>query len=183
VEIVVNSTLPYKGEGFSKGENNMDESKQLNPSITEIVYGKKELKKLTLYPLSVGDQFTVTNMVTEIVQTLVTAQKANQQTDIVFVATIIAALENNLGKILSLVATIPEDESKLIISDLTNTQLAETVDVVWSVNYEPALKKGKKLLERAKSMFSSSESSPSSSDFTPNTDSKTSTEKVINTGE
>lgn len=161
----------------------MDEARQLNPDITEIVYGKKELKNLIIYPLSAGDQFKVTNMVTEIVQTLVAAQRANHSTDLVFVTAVIAALENNLGKILSLVATIPEDESKIIISDVTNTQLADIAEIIWSVNYEPALKKGKSLLERAKSMFGSSGSLSNSLDSSHNTGLKTSTEKVINTEE
>jgi len=161
----------------------MEDEKQLNPDITDIVYGKKELKKLTLYPLSVGDQFTVTNMVTEVVQNLVLAQKQGSLSDLAFVTSIMTALENNLGKILSLVASIPEDESKLIINELTNIQLTEVVDVIWSVNYEPALKKGKSLLQRAKSVFSSEKLLPSSSNAIPNTGSKTSTEKDIKTGE
>jgi len=156
-----------------------EDTRLLNPDITEISYGKKEIKSLTIYPLSVGDQFKVTNMVTEVIQRLVAAQKANNLTDIAFATAMMAALENNLGTVLSLVASIPEDESKEIISELTNKQLLEIVDVIWTVNYEPALKKGQSLLERAKSVFNSGKSSPSSSNATPNTDSKTSTGKAI----
>jgi hypothetical protein len=161
----------------------MDDEKQLNPDITVIVYGKKELTKLTLYPLSVGDQFKVTNMVTEVVQGLVEAQRVGKLSDLAFMTSAMVALENNLGKILSLVASIPEDETKQIIDALTNKQLTEMIDVIWSVNYEPALKKGQSLLERAKSVFSSEKSSPSSSNATPNTDSKMSTGKVTKKGE
>ena len=161
----------------------MDESKQLNPDIMDIIYGKKELKKLTLYPLSVGDQFTVTNMVTEVAQTLVAAQKTSKLDDLVFVTALMAALENNLGKILSLVASIPEDESKNIINDLTNTQLVDIVDAIWVVSYEPALKKGKGLYERAKSVFNSKESLPSSSDSIPSTDLRTSTDAATKMAE
>jgi hypothetical protein len=152
----------------------MDEDKSMNPDITDITYGKKELKTLALYPLSVGDQFKVTNMITEIVKQLV--ENKGAVGDFAFMQSVMIALEKNLGKILSLVADIEEAEANDIVNSLTNTQLVSIIEVIWAVNYEPALKKGQDLFDRGKQLFASRRSSPSSSSATPSTDLKTFTE-------
>ena len=154
----------------------MTDEKRLNPDIRIITYGKKELKELTLYPLSIGDQFKVTDMITMIVQQLVSGTREGHLSDFVFMTAVMQAFETNLGKILSLIADIPEDEAKEIVNILTNTQLLDIVESVWTVDYEPALKKGKNLFERGKSVFGSRRSSPGSSSPSPSTDLKTSTE-------
>jgi len=156
-----------------------EDAKLLNPDIREIVYGKKELKKLTLYPLSVGDQFKVTDIVTKVVQEVVRGQKEGQLNDFVFMSLVIEAVETNLGKILTLISDITEEEVKTVMSQLTNTQLSVIVESIWEVDYEPMLKKGKSLFDRGKSVFSSKKSSPTSSSPILNTGSKTSTENDI----
>lgn len=157
----------------------MNDEKALNPDIRTIQYGKKELHELTLYPLSIGDQFKVTDMVTTVVQDLVKGTKEGQLNDMVFMTSAMNALEKNLAKVLSLIADIPETESADIINKLTNTQLLTIIESVWAVDYEPALKKGKNLFERGRSVFDSKRLSPSSSSASPSTDLKTSTEKAI----
>lgn len=147
----------------------MEDEKDLNPDIREIKYGKKVLKRLTLYPLSIGDQFKATNIITEIVQSLVEGRDSGNLSDFVFMTSVMKVLENNLGRILELVADIPEDEAKKIVSELTNSQLMEIVESVWSVDYEPALKKGRGLYERGKKVFNSERPLPSSSSSTPST--------------
>ena len=108
----------------------MTDEKRLNPDIRIITYGKKELKELTLYPLSIGDQFKVTDMITMIVQQLVSGTREGHLSDFVFMTAVMQALETNLGKILSLIADIPEDEAKEIVNILTNTQLLDIVESV-----------------------------------------------------
>lgn len=156
----------------------MNDEKRLNPDIRTIVYGKKELKELTLYPLSIGDQFKVTDMITSVVQNLVAGARDGQLADIVFMTAVMNALETNLGKILTLISDTSEEESKEVIDTMTNTQFLDIIESVWAVDYEPALKKGKNLFERGKSVFGSKRLSPSSSNASPNTDLKTFTEKA-----
>jgi len=156
----------------------MSDEKRLNPDIKEVEYGKKELKNLTIYPLSLGDQFKVTDMITKVIQEIADSQKAGQVSDYAVIDVAMTAIKENIGKILSLIADIPKDKIDKIIYDLTNTQLVELVDVVWSVNFEPALKKGKSLFEKGRSVFGSKSLSQSSSSVIPSTDSKMSIEKV-----
>ena len=157
----------------------MTDEKRLNPDIRIITYGKKELNDLTLYPLSIGDQFKVTDIITSVVQKLVTGAREGQLSDYVFMSAVIAALQENLGKILTLISDISEEEAAKIIDTMTNSQLVDVVESVWAVDYEPALKKGKNLFERGKSVFGSRRLSQSSSSPTLNTDLKMSTEEVI----
>jgi hypothetical protein len=169
------------GKDSLKGEMIMSDDKKMNPDITDITYGKKELKILVIYPLSIGDQFKVTNMITEIVKNLV--ENKGTAGDYAFMTAIMNALEKNLSKILSLVADISEEESKDIVDSLTNIQLMDIVETIWTVNYEPALKKGQDLFERGRQLFALKRSSPSSSSSTPSTDLKTSIEKPIEQAE
>ncbi len=161
----------------------MSEERRMNPSIKNICYGKKEIKEITIYPLSIGDQFTITDLITQVVQELVQKSKTEGASDFVFMTSIMEAIETNIDTVLCLIADISEEESKIILKDMTNDQLVDLVDLIWSVNFEPALKKGKSLFERAKGVFSSRRLSADSSNSILNTDSKTSTENHIKTEE
>jgi hypothetical protein len=157
----------------------MEDEKALNPDIRDIFYGKKKLTKLTLYPLSVGDQFKVTEIISGVVQNLVKEHTISNFNDIVFMTAVIGAVEENICKILTLISDCTDEEAKAIISDLTNNQLMDVVESIWIVDYEPMLKKGKSLFERGKSVFGLKSLSQNSSDSTLNTDSMTSIENII----
>jgi hypothetical protein len=159
----------------------MNEDQLLNPDIREITYGKKELKKLTLYPLSIGDQFKVTNIVTEVIQDLIKGESSGQLIDFVFMTSVMNALEKNLVKVLELVSDLTEEQRKVILSDITNAQLLDIIESIWTVDYEPALKKGRSLYEKGRKVFLSERPSPSSSNSIPSTDLKMSTEKATET--
>lgn len=76
-------------------------------------------------------------------------------------------------------ADASDEECEDIVNNMTNIQLMDVIEVVWSVNFEPAIKKGKSLFEKGKSIFNSPNSSPDSSDSTLSTGSRISTEGVI----
>jgi len=158
-------------------------SDQLNPDIKEIIYGKRDLKKITIYPLSIGDQFKVTDLITDLVRKLVEAQKQGVENEYALITAAIKVLEENITKILTLITDSSEEECIELVNNLTNSQLMDIVDIVWTVNFEPAIKKGKSLFEKGKSLFNLKNSSPDSSDSTLSTGSMTSTEKVTKTEE
>jgi hypothetical protein len=157
----------------------MNESQKINPDVKIIEYGKKVLKNLTIYPLSAGDQFTITDIITKVAQELVSAQQAGKTSDYSFMLSVMGVIKINIGEILSLIIDPEEAKSEDVINDLTNSQLVDIADIIWSVNYEPALKKGQSLFERGKKVFGSSQSLQSSSNTTLNTDLKTSIESPI----
>lgn len=154
----------------------------LNPDIRIIRYGKKELTEVTIYPLSVRDQFKLVDLITSVVQDLASVQSGNLN-DLTFVSLVMKAVEENVTKILAICADIEESQADEIIGSMTNTQLADLVESIWNTDFEPMLKKGKSLFDRAKSMFSSRRSLPDSSNSTLNIGSNTSTEEVTKTEE
>ena len=158
----------------------MSDEKNLNPDIRDIFYGKRNLKKLTLYPLSVGDQFKVTEIISSVFQNLVKEHTIDNFNDVVFMTAIISAVEENICKVLTLISDCTDEEAKTIISDLTNAQLMDVVESIWIVDYEPMLKKGKSLFERGKSVFGLKNLSQNSSDSILSTDSMTSIESITN---
>lgn len=147
----------------------------INPDIRELVYGKKELKKIILYPLSIGDQFKVTEFITEIIQSL-GSSSLNAMTDFAVMAVMSKALEDNLVKVLMIVTALSEKEAQVIIDELTNIQFMGLAEYIWEVNYEPAIKKGKSLFERGKNVFDLKRPLLSSSSITPSTDLNTFTD-------
>jgi len=149
----------------------------LNPDIRTLDYGKKEIKSLTIYPLSIKDQFYLTDFITKIIQELAAVQLTGSN-ELVFAEKIIEAVEENLGQILSIVADISKEEAEKILESLTNTQLADLIESIWICDYEPMLKKGKSLFDRAKSVLGTKKSSQNSSNSTPSTGSNTSIEKA-----
>lgn len=150
----------------------------INPDVKIIYYGKKELKEMTLYPLSVGDQFTVTDIITKVIQQVVTAQNLANANDYSFMLATIQVVKDNINKVLSLITDLDNEQAEKAIGDLTNTQLLDIAEIVWSVNYEPSLKKGQSLLERGRKVLNLNKSSQSSSSSTLNTDLNTSIGEV-----
>ncbi len=142
----------------------------LNPDIRNIEYGKREIKTIQVYPLSIRDQFKLTGLVTAVVTQIVETQEENQLNDAAFMRSIMDAIESNISEILVVMADINKDEAEEILSVMTNTQLVELVEVIWEVNYEPAIKKGKDLFERGRNLFPSKRSSAPSLSDTPNID-------------
>lgn len=139
----------------------------LNPDIRNIEYGKREIKSLQIYPLSIRDQFKLSNLVTTVVTNIVAAQEENQFSDAVFMKFIMDAIEENIGELLCTMADITKEESEAVLDSMTNPQLVELVEVIWEVNFEPAIKKGRDLFERGRNLFPSKRSSAPSLNDSP----------------
>jgi len=112
-----------------------------------------------LYPLSMADQITFTDLITEALQGF--AQKGDME-DIAFVTFLVNLIKDNLDRLLKLVAG---DESGDLLSEITNAQAVLIAEVIFDVNYGDALKNAKSLIVKAQSLFQSVRpSQPSLSD-------------------
>ncbi len=118
-----------------------NETAILNPDIKEVEIGTRTLKKIKVYPLSVMDQFKVTDLFTEVLGTFLAHQNKG---DASFVAFVIAAIKANLTKIL---AFLIDEDSELVAKDLTNNQLCDIAAIAYEVNYEVISKKVSGLLK------------------------------------
>lgn len=140
----------------------MDSLSRLNPDIKEFEFGKKELHTVTVYPLAMGDQFKVSDMIVEIAQSVIAANIQGTVSDAIIVKTAIEAIRKNISDILMLITEQTAAEVEDMISEITNNQLTALVEIVWSVNYEESLKNGRSLFERMKQAFQSKRSSQDS---------------------
>lgn len=121
-------------------EAEKDELQKMNPQITDVEIGVRNLRKIIIYPLSVGQQLELEAMITDIVQGMVFKSDGE---DLEFISTILKAIRTNIVNIFELI-TENEDGVKMI-ADMTNLQLSEIAKIVYEVNYGEPLKNVKGL--------------------------------------
>ncbi len=131
----------------------------LNPQIKKVQVGTKELRTVTIYPLSVADQFTMTELIGEVLEE-VSKPDFSKKKDMEVVDYVVKTIKNNLKSILEFVLD-PGEEIKF--TELTNTQLVEIVDIIFNANYEEVIKNLKDLTKKAKALWTSKGSLPKSS--------------------
>ena len=121
---------------------------KLNPQIKTVEVGVRSLKEVTLYPLSLADQFKASDLVVQIAKQFMGIESLSQRTegDVEFIEHILDLIKNNAENIFALIA----DEGALVMDDLTNDQLVEIATIVYEVNYKSASKKLKGLFKNLK---------------------------------
>jgi len=133
----------------------MGNSAKMNPQISTVEVGIRSLREVFIYPLSVSDQFKLTEIITSVIQEVSSVPDGSD--DMVIVNIAVDAIKINLAKIL--VFVLDEKES-ITFEELTNTQLMEIVDIIFETNYEGIIKNLKRLLEKARILWSSPASLP-----------------------
>ena len=152
-----------------------NEQKKINPQITEIEIGIREMRKIKIYPLSMSDQLKLTGLIS----TAVAAQVAKEEGgDIAIVAFIVELVKENLGCILTMVT----GEDDKLLEEVSNLQAAAISEVVYEMNYGIVVKNFKSLFEKVMTLFPSERPLPQ---FASDTDTEltTSTENPSETEE
>ncbi len=124
---------------------------KLNPQITTVEIGVRSLKEVTIYPLSMSDQFDASDLITAAVNTFISLTEKEDATDIDIIKGSIEVIQTNLKVILDMVT----GDDKISMDDLTNDQFSELVTIIFEVNYEGMLGNFKSLFAKAKGMFRS----------------------------
>lgn len=122
----------------------------IKPEIREITVGIKEPRTITIYPLSMQDQFdlidTLQGTINEIAQTYNFDDLKNEEA-LAFLQTVIT---KNLSMVLEYVTT---DKERPTFKELTNNQFFEIVNIVFEVNYEGVIKNSKDLFQKITKMI------------------------------
>ena len=134
-------------------------SAKMNPQISTVEVGIKVLREVLIYPLSVADQFKLTNIITGVIQEVASLEE--EANEVVIINLVVDAIKINLEKILVFVL---DEKETISFEELTNAQLMEIVDIIFEANYENQIKNLKRLVEKARILWSSAESSPKSSE-------------------
>ena len=150
-----------------------NEEKKLNPQITDVEIGIRNLRKITVYPLSMSDQLKLTDLIAK----SVTEQLAKADGgELSLVSFIIKMLQENIGKIITMVT----DEDAKVLEEISNSQAVEIADVLFDVNYGTVAKNFKSLSEKLTGLFQPERPLPPSANVT-DIASETSTESPTET--
>jgi len=118
----------------------------LNPQITTLSVGTKKLREVTIYPLSMADQFKMTDAVVTAFSKFAAAT-SEQSSDAAVAAAAVKLIEENLQELLSLVLA---DSESIEFEELTKDQFSDLVAIIYEVNYEGSIKKFRGLVEKIK---------------------------------
>ena len=121
----------------------------LNPQIREISVGTKELRKVTIYPLSMADQFNMTDAIVAAAGQFSTLDPKSLS-DTAIVATMVNLIEENLQDLFNLLL---DEEEQIAFTELTNDQFTDVVAIVYEVNYENSIKKLQDLIGKIKGVM------------------------------
>lgn len=118
-----------------------------NPDIKTIHVGVRELRKVFIYPLSMNDQFQLLEKLSTAIQKIAEGKQLDLKSNIEGVAFMKDVITENLEQILEYVTDLEERPE---LKEITNNQLYEIVNIIFSVNFESMIKNFKDLFQRAK---------------------------------
>ena len=153
-----------------------DEDKKMNPRITSIEIGTRNLRKIDIYPLSMAAELKLSDLITSVLQEFYAAQN---QEDLAFITVIVDLIKENLSRILDMI-TDDDVKSEDLLGSLDNYQAVELAEKIYDVNFDGAIKKALGLFEKARNIGESpsKRSLQKSASDTEDTGSNTSTSEV-----
>lgn len=125
----------------------------LTPDIRELPIGIRSIKMLRIYPLSIGDQLEMTDLISNILTTII--EKTNSSSLVEgsesnpegfsFISEIVDLTKTHIRDFLVKVidTEISPDE---VMKDMTNKQVVALARLLYEVNYEETIKNVKDLI-------------------------------------
>lgn len=121
-----------------------DYDSQLNPEVAVTVIGIRDLRKIKLYPLSIGDQLELDDILRGALEE-VTKIDGSDQSVASFISSMMGIVRDNLPTLLAMVVD-HEENAEQLMREITNNQAIEIAEIIYRQNYERLLKKGRSLL-------------------------------------
>lgn len=134
------------------GLSEMETNQKINPQVVEIEIGVRSLRKIKVYPLSVGDQLKITEVISQGISGffVIEEEQGDENKKMMrFASFLLGLVQDNIAAILKYVT----DEDEKIMQEITNLQLIQIADIVYSVNFEGAIKNAMSLFKRARGTF------------------------------
>jgi len=151
----------------------MPEQDKLNPQVADFEIGIRSLRKIKIYPLSLGSQIEMSEMISQAITKFFTEHGSDD--DIAVVGFIVELVRDNLPKFIELTAL--DEKPGTVMKELTNVQALELAELVYEMNFASVLKNSKSLFEKIGSLFLSGRPLPPSASDT-DTPSPTVTEET-----
>ena len=147
------------------------ENEIMNPQITDVEVGIRNLRKIKIYPLSMGCQLKVTEIIEKAIVGYITANPDGDSA-ISMATAIIKTISDNINVILGYVTDFEKKEISELIEDLSNMQASEIVMIIYEKNFkDPYEKNLKSLFEKVRgTIFQPERPLPQSSKNTETTE-------------
>ena len=112
--------------------------KRINPQIKSVEIGILKLRKIKIYPLSMSNQLSLTDIINEAMKSFFESSKGSEDENLVFVSFIVKTIQDNIKVILKFIT--PDEKPEAVMKEITNQQLSEIVRIVYQDNYEEPVK-------------------------------------------
>ncbi len=144
---------------------------KINPQITKLTIGVRELREIEVFPLSLGDELKFVKVVGESLQKYFSENIDGD--DRIAAAFIAEIVEQNLPTLISLVT------EEVPLEEITNQQAVELAEIIIDVNFGSVSKNAMSLFEKIQKTFLPERPSPLSASSIPDTDLNTSIKEDI----
>jgi len=122
------------------------ENERLNPAIKTTTIGVRELREISIFPLAVGEEIELSDIITDVVVKFVKELNEKgkkevslaQMENVEFVEFITNLIKDNLKRIIDLVTDQPSDE---VLKDMTNAQFFDFAEIVYEMNFGGSIRK------------------------------------------
>ena len=139
----------------------MPEHNDLNPGVAELEIGIRSLRKIRIYPMSVGNQLELDDVLKKASQKFFSLDTSNQQESLaIFVASILDLIKTNIPRILGYILEDNENPEDMIKRELTNDQMIALGQIIFEQNYQGLLKKVKSLFPKVEEALQSPTRTP-----------------------
>ena len=128
----------------------MNDKARLNPEVRQVDIGVRELRTISIYPLSLNDQISVVNMLATIIEEFSVGVSTEDATTEDILGFVSEFLVKNVDKILEFVTDEAERPS---MEELTNSQSVEIGKCIFEVNFEDPVKNFQSLFQKGKAVF------------------------------
>ena len=114
-----------------------NEDRKLNPQIRIVEVGKKDLREVSIYPLSMKDQTDLSDIISEGLSAFF-EMHGDKRDEIspVFVSFALGLIKKNIGKVVDAIT----GEGEEILEEITNLQLSRIIEIVYLENYDTPVK-------------------------------------------
>ena len=119
--------------------------KKINPQIREVNIGIRELRSISIYPLSMADQMKMVDLIKGIFGSVYEVTQKDAVSSVEIADVVIEKIKEHLPKLLQYVT-----DEEIFLEELTNFQFTEIVGHVYKDNFEDASKNVKGLVESMK---------------------------------
>ena len=123
------------------------DDRKINPNIKEVWIGKKEMRKINVYPLSMADQKKIGHVLIQFAEAFegVSGDTGMEKTKNAITVVFDSLFGDDLQKVLA-VAT---EEGPEIMDEITDDQVTEVLFIIFEENFMSSVKKLRGLAEKA----------------------------------